>query len=133
MSPGPTARPSTRVDLLLHWAAQSTVFNAADTVVTGNGITAAADAEGNPIVIGPDGTELTAASGDAYTAAFDPEGETGAELLEGYTYKESTGVAFDAVERGARARHPVPGDLRGRPLDHDPCTTASTSTTRPAA
>jgi len=82
-------------DLLLHWAAQSTVFNSADTTVTGNGITAAADAEGNPIVIGPDGTELTVASGDAYTAAFDPEGETGAELLAGYTYKESTGVAFD--------------------------------------
>ena len=93
--------PVDAVDLLLQWAALSEVFNAADTVVTGNGITAAADAEGNPIVIGPDGTELTAASGDAYTAALDPEGETGAELLEGYTYKESTGVAFDGSSESA--------------------------------
>ena len=40
-------------------------------------------------------------SGDAYTAALDPEGATGAELLEGYTYKESTGVAFDGSSESA--------------------------------
>ncbi len=89
--------PVDAVDLLLHWAAQSGVYNSANAVVTGNGISAEADAEGNPIVIGPDGAEITAADEEAYAAAFDPDGATGAELLEGYTYKESTGVVFDAV------------------------------------
>lgn len=89
--------PVDAVDLLLHWAAQSGVYNAENAVVTANGITAEADADGSAIVIGPDGAEITAADEAAYTAAFDPEGETGAELLEGYSYKESTGVVFDAV------------------------------------
>ena len=97
MSTGLTVPPSTPTDYLLQWAAQGGHFNDDQSVVTGTGETAQADAEGNPIVLGPDGTELTAASGDAYTAAFDPEGATGAELLEGYTYKESTGVVFDSA------------------------------------
>ncbi|MFV0307998.1 MAG: ABC transporter substrate-binding protein [Desertimonas sp.] len=84
-------------DLVLHWAAQSGVFNAANTVVTANGITAAADDTDTPIVVGPDGTEITAADEEAYAAAFDPEGDTGAELLEGYTYKEASGAAFDSA------------------------------------
>ena len=62
--------------------------------------------EGNPIVVGPDAAELDAAAGDAYTAAFDPEGETGAELLEGYTYKEGTGVAFDSSSEGSSTSSP---------------------------
>lgn len=84
-------------DLLMTWVAQSGVFNDADTTVTGTGVTAQADAEGNPIIVGPDGADITAADAAAYEAAFDPEGETGAELLEGYTYKESTGVSFDSA------------------------------------
>ena len=36
------------------------------------------------------------ASGDAYAAAFDPEDPNRAELLEGYRYKESAGIAFDS-------------------------------------
>jgi len=87
-------------DLLLQWAAIGTHFNTGDTVITANGVTAAADAEGNAIVIGPDGAEIMAADEAAYGAAFDPEGETGAELLEGYSYKEATGVAFDAASEG---------------------------------
>ena len=46
-----------------------------------------------------------------YAAAFDPE--TGA-LLEGYTYKASTGVNFDSASESLAAGHAVPGDLRGR-------------------
>ena len=52
-------------------------------------MTAQADENGSPIVVGPDGADITSADEAAYAAAFDPE--TGA-LLEGYTYKESTGV-----------------------------------------
>ncbi len=88
--------PVDAADLVLQWAALGTHFNSANTVVTANGITAEADPEGNPIIVGPDG-ELTAADEEAYAAAFDPDGPTGAELLDGYTYKESTGVAFDAA------------------------------------
>ena len=93
--------PVDAADLVLQWAATGTHFNSADSVVTGNGLTVAADPDGNPIVIGPDGAELPSpvdeATTAAYTAAFDPEGATGAELLEGFTYKESTGIAFDGA------------------------------------
>ena len=83
-------------DMLLFYAAQSTMFNDADTVTTVEGEIAAADAEGSPIVLGPDGAEITAADGDAYAAAFDPE--AGTLLVDaGYAYKESSGVAFDAA------------------------------------
>lgn len=92
--------PVDAVDVLLHWAGQSNVYDAENAVVTGTGVTAEA-VDGSAIVIGPDGTELTAADEDAYTAAFDPEGATGAELLDGYTYKESTGVVFDGSSEGA--------------------------------
>lgn len=81
-------------DMLMTWAAQSSVFNDANSVVTADtGETAEADADGNPIVIGADGAEITAADEAAYTAAFDPD--SGA-ILEGFTYKESTGVSFDS-------------------------------------
>ena len=56
---------------------------------------AAADPDGLPIVVAPDGAEITSADAEAYAAAFDPE--DGALLVDdGYTYKESAGVAFDA-------------------------------------
>ena len=57
-------------------------------------MTAQADENGSPIVVGPDGADITSVDEAAYAAAFDPE--TGA-LLEGYTYKESTGVSFDSA------------------------------------
>ncbi len=80
-------------DMLLTWAGQSGVFNDADTVVTEDtGVTAQADANGSPVVIGPDGAEIDSTNEAAYTAAFDAD--SGA-LLDGYTYKASTGIAFD--------------------------------------
>ena len=87
--------PVDAADMLLAWAAQSGVFNDADTVVTEDtGVTAQADENGSPIIVGPDGADITSVDEAAYAAAFDPE--TGA-LLEGYTYKESTGVSFDSA------------------------------------
>jgi len=84
--------PVDAADMLLVWGSLSTHLNDADTVTTDTGLTAEADAEGNPIVVAPDDTELVAVDDpDAYGAAFDPE--TGA-LLEGYTFKETAGVAF---------------------------------------
>ncbi len=83
-------------DLLLNWASQSGVFNDAATVVTTDtGVTAEADPEGNPVVVGPNGNDITSAQAAAYAKAFDPE--SGA-LLEGYTYKESAGIAFDTSD-----------------------------------
>jgi peptide/nickel transport system substrate-binding protein len=80
-------------DMLMLFAPLSTQWNDADTVTTGEGTIAAADPDGAPIVVGPDGAEIVSADAEAYGAAFDPE--TGG-LAEGFTYKESTGVAFDA-------------------------------------
>ena len=87
--------PVDAADLIIEWAAQSGVFNDANSVVTSDtGETVQADENGSPIVIGPDGAEITSADEEAYAAAFDPE--TGA-ILEGYSYKESTGVSFDTA------------------------------------
>jgi peptide/nickel transport system substrate-binding protein len=80
-------------DLLMSWAAQSGVYNDAETVVTDTGVTAQADENGSAVVVGPDGADITSVDEAAYDAAFDPE--TGA-LLDGYTFKESTGVSFDS-------------------------------------
>ena len=77
-------------DLLMTWAAQSGVYNDAESVVTDTGVTAQADEDGSPVITGPDG-DITSADEDAYGAAFDEDGA----LLDGYTYKESTGVSFD--------------------------------------
>ncbi len=74
--------------------AQSGVYNDADTVVTDTGVTAQADENGAAVIVGPDGADITSVDEAAYDAAFDPE--TG-ELLDGFTYKESTGVSFDAA------------------------------------
>ena len=78
-------------DLLMSWAAQSGVYNDADTVVTDTGVTAQADADGAAVVVGPDG-DLTSVD-EAYAAAFDEDGA----LVDGFTYKESTGVQFDSA------------------------------------
>jgi peptide/nickel transport system substrate-binding protein len=87
--------PVDAADLIIEWAAQSGVFNDANTVVTSDtGVTAQADENGAPIVVGPDGADITSVDEEAYNAALDPE--TGA-LLEGYSYKESTGVSFDTA------------------------------------
>jgi peptide/nickel transport system substrate-binding protein len=86
--------PVDAADLIIEWAGQSGVFNDADTVVTESGVTAQADEAGSPIVVGPNGNDITSAQANAYEQAFDPE--TGG-LVEGYTYKESTGVNFDGA------------------------------------
>jgi peptide/nickel transport system substrate-binding protein len=87
--------PVDAADLLMTWAAQSGVYNDADTVVTSDtGVTAQADENGQPVVVGPDGADITSVDEAAYSAAFDPE--TG-ELLEGFAYKEATGVSFDSA------------------------------------
>jgi peptide/nickel transport system substrate-binding protein len=80
-------------DMLMTWAAQSGFYNDADTVVTETGVTAQADEEGSAVVVGPDGADITSVDEAAYDAAFDPD--TG-ELLDGYSYKESTGTNFDS-------------------------------------
>lgn len=79
-------------DLLMTWAAQSGVYNDAETVVTDTGVTAEADENGSAVVVGPDG-DITSVDEAGYAAAFDPE--TG-ELLDGFSYKEATGVSFDS-------------------------------------
>jgi peptide/nickel transport system substrate-binding protein len=84
--------PVDAADLMIEWAAQSGVFNDANTVVTDTGVTAQADEEGAAIVVGPDGADITSTD-PAYAEAFDADGA----LLEGYTYKESTGVSFDTA------------------------------------
>jgi peptide/nickel transport system substrate-binding protein len=86
--------PVDAADMLLSWAAASGVYNDATSVVTDTGVTAQADENGSPIVVGPDGANITSVDEAAYGAAFDAE--TG-ELLEGYVYKESTGVSFDTA------------------------------------
>lgn len=81
-------------DLILGWASQSTHFNDANVVNlpdTGEAVTA--DENGAPIVVGPDGTQITSADEEAYNAAFDPE--TGG-LFEGYSYVPATGISFDS-------------------------------------
>jgi peptide/nickel transport system substrate-binding protein len=80
-------------DLLLYWASQSGVYNDAETVITDTGVTAEADENGSPVVVGPDG-DITSVDEEAYAAAFDAE--TG-ELLDGFTYKEATGTSFDSA------------------------------------
>ena len=84
--------PVDAADLIIEWAAQSGVFNDADTVVTDTGVTAQADPEGSAIVVGADGADIVSTD-EAYAAAFDEDGA----LLEGYTYKASTGVSFDTA------------------------------------
>ena len=84
--------PIDAADLLLQWAAKSTVFNDAATVITPDGTTATADADGNPVILDASGTPVPFAP-----ELFDPETE---ELLAGYTYQESTGVNFDGASEG---------------------------------
>jgi len=76
-------------DMILNWGATSTNFNDANTVVTPDtGVIAEADEEGNPIVLDPDGNEMSYAD-----VPLNDDGS----LPEGYTYKEATGVSFDAA------------------------------------
>ena len=75
-------------DLILYWGAVSTHFNSGEAVIAPDGTTAEADADGLPIVLNPAGVEVP----DAEV----PYTEEGA-LPEGWTYKESTDVTFDAA------------------------------------
>ena len=81
--------PIDAADLLLQWAARSTVFNDPATIVTSDGTTANADPDGNPIIVDANGAPVPFAP-----ELFDPETE---ELLPGYTYQEAAGVNFDAA------------------------------------
>jgi peptide/nickel transport system substrate-binding protein len=83
-------------DMMMAFGGVSGQYNDEGTVTTIEGLIAAADADGQPIVVSPDGVEITSAE-EAYAAAFDPE--TGG-IAEGYTYKESAGVAFDSSSEG---------------------------------
>jgi peptide/nickel transport system substrate-binding protein len=75
-------------DLVLYWGAVSTHFNTGEAVIAPDGTTAEADADGLPIVLNPEGAEVP----DAEV----PYTEEGA-LPEGWTYKASADVTFDAV------------------------------------
>lgn len=77
-------------DLVLMWAGRSTNYNDAESVVTFDGSTAQADPEGAPIAVAADGTETSD------SAVYDAEGDQ--VLDEGFTWKETTGVAFDAAD-----------------------------------
>ena len=77
-------------DMILYWGAVSTVFNSGEGVIAPDGTTAEADAEGLPVVLDPSGNEIPDAE-----VPYDPDGD--GSLPEGYTYKPSTDVVFDAV------------------------------------
>ena len=79
--------PIDAADLILAWGAQSGVFNDTGTVITDDGTTAEADAEGNPVVVDAAGTVVP------FAEAFDEEGA----LLPGLTYREAAGVTFDSA------------------------------------
>ena len=105
--------PVDAADLIIEWAAQSGVFNDADTVVTDTGVTAQADEDGTPIVVGPDGADITSAG----------RGVRGGLRRR---RRAARGLHLQGVdrcqlrhgERVAAAHHAVPGDLRGRPVGH---------------
>ena len=111
-------------DMMLTWAAQSDVFNDAEHVIAPDGTTAEADADGNPIIV-----DASGAVGRRRRRRRSTRRPTSS--LEGYTYKASTGVSFDAASEGLTLDHRGPGDLRGRPVGHARRGTRSTSTTRP--
>lgn len=81
--------PIDAADLIMYWAAVSTNYNDAEPVIAPNGVTAEADAEGLPIVLDSTGAEV------ADPAVYDADEDGVAD--EGFTYKESEGIAFDAV------------------------------------
>jgi peptide/nickel transport system substrate-binding protein len=75
-------------DLVLYWGAVSTNFNSGEGVIAPDGSTAEADADGLPVILNPEGTEVPDAE-----VPYTEEGD----LPEGWTYKESTDVTFDAA------------------------------------
>ncbi len=93
--------PVDAADMLMTFGAISAQCNDADTVTTPlEGIIAAADPDGQPIVVGPDGAEITSADAEAYAAAFDPE--TGA-LARGLSPTRSP-PAWRSTRRARRGR-----------------------------
>ena len=90
-------------DLVLQWAANSTVYNDADPIIAPDGTTAEADADGNPIVLDAAGAPVSNdptidadGDGELESPAYDADGDT--ELDEGFTYKEAAGIVFDATD-----------------------------------
>jgi peptide/nickel transport system substrate-binding protein len=80
--------PVDAADLILTWGATSGVFNDAGTVITEDGTTAIADADGNPVILDAAGAVVP------FDTAFDEEGA----LLPGLAYQEATDlVTFDAA------------------------------------
>jgi peptide/nickel transport system substrate-binding protein len=75
-------------DLILYWGTVSTNFNSGEAVIAADGTTAEADADGLPIVLNPEGTEVPDAE-----VPYTDEGA----LPEGWTYKESADVTFDST------------------------------------
>ena len=102
--------PIDGADLLLQWAARSAVFNDAATVITADGTTAAADAEGNPVILDAGGTAVPFAP-----ELFDPETE---ELLPGLHLPGGHGCQLRRGQRGTEPRHPDAGGVRGRSGRH---------------
>ena len=76
-------------DMVLAWAATSGNFNSGEGIIAPNGETVEADAEGNPIVLDASGAEVP-------FAEIELEGDNGDQLPEGYSYRPSAGVSFDA-------------------------------------
>ena len=101
--------PVDAADLLLEWAAESGVFNDANTVVTDTGVTAQADADGAPIVVGPDGAEI-----DSSTEAGLRDGvrRRRRAARRATPTRSRPGVSFDTASESFQLVTQVPGDLR---------------------
>lgn len=87
-------------DLILTWGATGTHFNEEGAVVAGDGTTAEADADGKAIVLDASGTPV------ADPAVYDADSDD--VLDEGYTYKPSAGVSFDAVDESLKLVSTLP-------------------------
>ena len=82
--------PIDAADLILYYGAVSTLFNTGEAVIAPDGTTAEADADGLPIVLDPSGAEVPDAD-----VPYDEDGE----LREGWSYKPSAGIEFDAASQ----------------------------------
>jgi len=81
--------PIDAADLILNWAATSTNYNDADPVIAADGTTAEADADGAAVVLDAAGAPVA----DPLVYDADEDGV----LDEGFTYKPSEGISFDAA------------------------------------
>jgi len=77
-------------DMVLFWAATGGKYNSGDGIIAPNGDTVEADADGNPIVLDASGAEVPFADVELV-------GDNADQLPDGFTYKESAGISFDAA------------------------------------